>query len=170
MSSSSCSTGVAFAVHARSGQPNLIPAVPFCHLTFLAVRPSTRRYERTEVREGTLGAAFRARRWSRGLDQKAAAKEIGVTHATYCNWEVNRTEPDLRHMPAAIRFLGFDWRPKSMSLGARIRRIRTAAGLSIRTLAAIVGLDPSTLGECETGFREPSRRSAAKLEACLPRS
>ena len=53
-----------------------------------------------------LGAAFRVRRWSRGLEQREAAAEIGVSIATYRGWETNRYEPDLRHVPAAIRFLG----------------------------------------------------------------
>lgn len=119
--------------------------------------------------EGTLGAAFRTRRWMLGLDQKLAAEEIGVSVKTYCGWETNRSEPDLRNIPAAIRFLGFDWRPQGASLAARVHRARTAAGLSIRALAAIVGLDPSTMGECETDLRKPSRRSVAKLEEWLPR-
>ena len=141
--------------------------MPFCHLTFSTVRPILRRYERTKVPEGTLGAAFRAQRWSRFLDQKQAAEEIGVTVATYCNWEVNRAEPDLRNIPAAIWFLGFDWRPKGVTLGERIRRARTAAALSIRQLAALLGVDSSTLRQCERGLHKPSRRLAAKLDAWL---
>lgn len=42
--------------------------------------------------EGTLGAAFRTRRWSRGLDQKQAAEEIGVSVKTYAGWETNCQE------------------------------------------------------------------------------
>jgi len=61
------------------------PAVPFCHLAFSAPRPAIRRYERIRVPEGTLGAAFRERRWSRGLEQWEAAEEIGVSVATYRN-------------------------------------------------------------------------------------
>jgi|ERR1051326_1059477 transcriptional regulator with XRE-family HTH domain len=146
-----------------------IPAVPFCHLTFSAGRPILRRYERTKVPEETLGAAFRARRWSRGLGQREAAEEIGVSVDTYCNWEVNRREPDLRNIPAAIRFLGFDWRPQGASLGARVHRARTAAGLSITRLAALLGADPSTVGGWEAGRQVPSKRSAEKLEWWLSR-
>jgi hypothetical protein len=56
--------------------------VPFCQLTFLSVRPPLRHYERVKVPEGTLGAAFRTRRWGRGLEQREAAKEIGMSVAT----------------------------------------------------------------------------------------
>lgn len=120
--------------------------------------------------EGTLGAAFRARRWSRGLDQKDAAKEIGVCTATYCCWENNLTEPDLRNIPRAIRFLGFDFRPSGASLGDRIRNARTAAGLSITELADRLGSDASAVREWESGLHAPSKRSAAKLEDWLARS
>ena len=141
--------------------------MPFCHLTFLAARPVARRYERTKVPEGTLGSAFRARRWSRGLDQEKAAAEIGISVKTYCGWETNRRKPDLRHIPAGIRFLGFDWRPPGLSLGARIRRARTAAGLSITRLAALIEADPSTVSEWENDLRTPSGRSTEKLERWL---
>jgi DNA-binding XRE family transcriptional regulator len=87
-----------------------------------------RRSGRANISAETLGAAFR--RWSCGLQQRQAAAEIGISVATYCNWETNRSEPDLRNIPAAIQFLGFDWRPQGKTLGARLRRARTAAGLS----------------------------------------
>ncbi|MGZ5449708.1 MAG: helix-turn-helix domain-containing protein [Thermoanaerobaculia bacterium] len=143
--------------------------MPFCHLTFSAGRPILRHYERTEVPEGTLGAAFRSRRWSRGLDQKEAAEEIGVSVNAYSGWETNRREPDLRNMPAAVRFLGSDWRPQGASLGDRIRGARTAAGLSIKQLSALLKTDPSTVGGWESDRQAPSRRSTAKLEEWLHR-
>jgi transcriptional regulator with XRE-family HTH domain len=141
--------------------------VPFCHLAFSAPRPALRRYERTKVPAGTLGAAFRERRWSRGLEQWEAAEEIGVSVATYRAWETNRMKPDLRNIPAAIRFVGLDWRPQHASLGGRIRRMRTAAGLSVAQLATLLGVDPSTVLGWEAGLHEPSARSAAKLEKWL---
>ena len=119
--------------------------------------------------EGTLGAAFRARRWSHGLDQKQAAEEIGVSTKTYCGWERNRSEPDLRNIPTAIRFLGFDWRPEGDNLGARIRRARTAAGLSIAQLAAHLETDSSTVRGWETGLHQPSNQSTMKIKEWLPR-
>jgi hypothetical protein len=60
------------------------PAVPFCHLAFSAARPPERRYERVKVPHGTLGGAFRQRRWARGLQQSEAAKDIGISVKTYC--------------------------------------------------------------------------------------
>ena len=143
------------------------PAVPFCHLTFSSSRPVLRRYERTNVPEGTLGGAFRTRRWTLGLEQKQAAKEIGTTLATYRNWEMNRSAPALKHLPGAIAFLGYDWRQEAPSLGDRIRRMRTAARLSIRDLAEVLGSDASTVAGWEAGTSTPSKRWADKLQAWL---
>ncbi|HEX7157676.1 MAG TPA: helix-turn-helix transcriptional regulator, partial [Edaphobacter sp.] len=81
--------------------------MPFCHLAFSAARPPERRYERAKVPANTLGAAFRECRWARGLAQREAAKDIGISVKTYCGWETNRTMPALIHLPAAIAFLGY---------------------------------------------------------------
>ena len=90
--------------------------MPFCHLVFSAPKPPIRRYERAEIPAGTLGAAFRERRWALGLDQKEVACEIGVSVDTYRGWETNRTTPALIHLPAAIAFLGYDWRHRMRPL------------------------------------------------------
>jgi transcriptional regulator with XRE-family HTH domain len=119
------------------------------------------------VPEGTLAAVFRERRSSRGQEQRAAAAEIGVSLATYRGWEANRTTPDLRNIPAAIGFLGFDWRPAGVSLSDRLRRARTAAGLSIKELAALLGSDPSTVRGWEMGLHAPAAQTAATLEKWL---
>jgi DNA-binding transcriptional regulator YiaG len=137
---------------------------------FLAVRPPLRRYERLKVPEGTLGAALRVRRWSRGLEQMEAAQEIGVSVATYRGWETNRRQPDLRHIPAAILFLGFDWRERGASLGEAIRYARTAAALSIRELAAMLRVDPTTLRAWEAGLHKPSSISVARVHDWLRRT
>jgi DNA-binding transcriptional regulator YiaG len=130
--------------------------VPFCHLRFSASRPVERRYERAKVPAGTLGAAFRERRWSRCLEQWQAAKEIGVSTATYRNWEVNRSVPTVKHLPGAITFLGYDWRLSDGTFGDRVRNARTGRGLSIRQLAAALGVDPSTLARWEANDGMPS--------------
>lgn len=144
--------------------------MPFCHLTFTASRPVERRYERAKVPAGTLGAAFRERRWRRGLDQREAAKEIGVSIKTYCGWETNRTTPAVIHLPAAIAFLGHDWRERDATLGGRLRLARTAAGLTIRELAGQLGVDPSTLREWEANVHIPSRRYRARLDEWLAKT
>ena len=78
--------------------------------------------------------------------------------------------PDLRNIPAAIRFLGQDWRPAGGGLGDRIRRTRTAAGLSISELARVLRLDESAVRGWEVGLHNPSRRSAEKIQEWLERT
>jgi transcriptional regulator with XRE-family HTH domain len=124
---------------------------------FFRLPPVARRYERVKVPEETLGAAFRAQRWRRRLEQSEAAEEIGVSVATYRGWETNRRRPDLRHIPAAIQFLGFDWRERGGSLGERLRHARTVT----------LRVDPTTLGTWEAGLRTLSRKSAAAVRDWL---
>jgi transcriptional regulator with XRE-family HTH domain len=143
------------------------PAVPFCHLSFSASRPVERRYERAKVPAGTLGAAFRERRWSRGLEQWQAAKEIGVSTATYRNWEVNRNLPTVKHLPGTIAFLGYDWRSSNGSFGNRVRTARTGRGLSIPEAAAAIGIDPTTLRRWEIGEGSPSLPLRQRLDRWL---
>jgi transcriptional regulator with XRE-family HTH domain len=141
--------------------------VPFCHLAFSAARPAIRRYERAKIPAGTLGTAFRERRWSRGLEQWQAADEIGVSVATYRTWEVNRSVPTVKHPPAAIAFLGRDWRESNGSFGARVRATRTQRGLSIREAAGEMGIDPTTLRRWEVEEGEPSPTLRPLLETWL---
>jgi DNA-binding XRE family transcriptional regulator len=79
----------------------VIPAVPFCHLTFSADRPVLRRYERVKVPGETLGGKLRQKRWERRLEQAEVAQILGVSTTTYRNWEVNRRTP--RQSIAAVR-------------------------------------------------------------------
>ena len=141
--------------------------MPFCHLAFSAPRPALRRYERTKVPAGTLGAAFRERRWSRRLEQWQAAVEIGVSVATYRGWEVNRRVPTVKHLPGAIAFLGFDWRDSNDSFGGQIRMTRTRRGLSIREAASQIGIDPTTLRRWEVGDGLPSATLRRAIETWL---
>jgi transcriptional regulator with XRE-family HTH domain len=131
------------------------------------VRPVERRYERKRVGKGTLGAAFRERRWSRGLEQRQAAEEIGVALATYRNWEVNRKVPDLRLIPRAIRFLGYDWRQVPDDFGGKIWHARTAEGLCLPELAAKLGISPDTLLAWEANEHRPSPTLLKRVEGWL---
>jgi DNA-binding transcriptional regulator YiaG len=141
--------------------------VPFCHLTFSAVRPVLRRFERVKVPDGTLGAALRERRWGRALEQNEAAGEIGTTLATYRNWEVNRSVPTLKYVPGVIAFLGYDWRPEPRTFGDELRRTRTALGVSIRQLARELRLDTDTIEDSECERSMPSQRVRSIVETWL---
>lgn len=53
-----------------------------------------------------------------GLLQKEIGQRIGVCSLTITNWENGRTEPDSRHLPAILGFLGYDqWPIPAKSVG-----------------------------------------------------
>ena len=87
---------------------------------------------------------------------------------TVCNWEINRTSPQLRLIPKIIAFLGFvPYDTQSGSLAKRIVTCRRAMGLNQKELARQLGVDPSTLGKWETGKGEPSEKHRKTLLAFL---
>src|SRR6266852_4507743 len=64
-----------------------------------------------------------------------------------------RTQPDLRRLPAVIRFLGYDPRPPAEGIGGALKRYRQARGVSQEDLAAMLGVDPSTLANFSSSYR-----------------
>ncbi len=98
--------------------------------------------------------------------QKEVAAEIGVDASSVYNWENGRTEPELRHLPAIIRFLGYDPTPEGKTLGQRVRRTRRALGLSQEKLARDLGIDPSTVRDIEAEHL-PGPRIRALVDAFL---
>jgi DNA-binding XRE family transcriptional regulator len=75
-------------------------------------------------------------------------------------------EPELRFLPAILRFLGYDPRPAPATLGGQIRAAREAAGLSERELARRLGLDPGTLAAWE---RDEVRRPYPRIRRVFER-
>jgi transcriptional regulator with XRE-family HTH domain len=107
----------------------------------------------------------------RGLWQKHVAQEIGCSKASLLNWEKGRAEPELRFLPAILRYLGYDPRPEPATFGGRIRAAREAAGLSERELARRLGLDPGTLAAWERDeVRRPYPRIRRVFEGWLASS
>ncbi len=92
----------------------LTTALPFCGLTLTALKPPDPAYP-TEL--ATVGNHIRKGRLDLGLLQREVAAEIGVDASSVYNWENGRTEPQLRHLPAIIRFLGYDLKVEVRHLG-----------------------------------------------------
>jgi transcriptional regulator with XRE-family HTH domain len=110
----------------------------------------------------TLGDHLRRRRLSLKLLQRQVAKQLGVGKTSIYNWETNRTKPGLEHMPAIIRFLGYNPIPPSDGWADRLVQNRTALGLSQKEAAKQMGVDPCTLARWERGEREPAGAFAAR--------
>jgi len=92
---------------------------------------------------------------------------LGVDPTTVTNWELSRTAPALRFIPSIIRFLGYVPFPPGQSLADRLRAGRRALGLSQERLAAIVGVNESTMARWERGSRQPGGEFLTRLEDLL---
>jgi site-specific DNA recombinase len=116
---------------------------------------STGRVIRIPVAPQTVGDHIRKRRLGLKLLQKDVAKPIGVDKTSVFNWEGNRSSPEIRYMPAIIRFLGYNPLPAAHTFSEQLVRQRTSLGLSQTESAERLGVDPSTLAKWEQGKREP---------------
>jgi DNA-binding XRE family transcriptional regulator len=95
-------------------------SLPFYQWSITAAR-SIPRYP-AEI--GHIGHRLLKRRLELRLQQKEAAKSLGVHPGCLENWEYGRRRPADRFYPAIIRFLGFNPLPEAVSLGGSIRRER----------------------------------------------
>ena len=78
----------------------------------------------------TLGDHLRRRRLMLKLIQAQVAAQFGVDKSSIHNWETNVCEPEVKYMPAVIRFLGYNPLPPGNGCGDRLVQCRTALGLS----------------------------------------
>ena len=103
----------------------------------------------------TVGDHLRKRRLGLKMLQKDVAEQLGVDKTSVFNWEANTAVPEIRYMPAIIRFLGYNPLPAASTLAEQLVRQRTSMGLSQKESAERLGVDPSTLAKWEQGKREP---------------
>jgi site-specific DNA recombinase len=104
----------------------------------------------------TVGDHLLRRRVVLKLLQKQVAEQLGLDKMTISNWENGRSKPGPAHMPAVIRFLGYNPLPASKEWPDRLVHGRTAMGLTQREAARRIGVDAGTLARWERGEREPS--------------
>ncbi len=100
-----------------------------------------------------MGEHLKRTRLDLKLLQRQGAEEIGCSKASLLNWERGRAEPELRFIPAIIRFLGYDPTAPdaTLSIGEKLRAARRARGLSQEALARLLGIDPTTVRDWEAG-------------------
>lgn len=113
----------------------------------------------------TLGDRLRTRRLDLGLFQKEVAKHIGVTTDTITNWELNRTEPEVRYLPTIIDFLGYVPFPVGETFPERLKAYRLMQGLSQEKFARELGIDETTLWKWENGKSSPSIVLRGRIES-----
>jgi transcriptional regulator with XRE-family HTH domain len=122
---------------------------------------------RIPIEPKTVGDHIRRRRLELKLLQKDVAKQLGVCQPSVYNWEANRSQPDIRYIPAIIQFLGYDPLPSVEGLGAQLVQRRIALGLSQKEAARRIGVDPGTLARRERDEREPAGKFAEAVERFL---
>ena len=88
---------------------------------------------------------------------------------TICNWEADRTSPQLRLVPMITEFLDYDpYDRRPGTLGQGILAHRRALGLTQEGLGHRLGIDPSTLGRWERGEGQPSPKLHRLLLELFP--
>jgi len=105
-----------------------------------------------------------------GLRQVDVARQIGTNKDTVHNWEVGHTIPALRYIPKIIEFLGYVTKNEprgSLYLPERLKAYRWVNGLSQKDLAAVLGVDESTVWHWEQANTQPSREHTARSEELL---
>jgi site-specific DNA recombinase len=122
-------------------------------------RLSTR--NRVPAKLETLGDHLLRRRLTLKLLQRQVAETLRVEKSSVANWEANRAKPRVEHMPAIIRFLGYNPLPPSDGWADRLVKGRMAMGLTQSQSAKRIGVDPATLARWERGEREPTGAFAA---------
>jgi site-specific DNA recombinase len=115
----------------------------------------------------TIGDHLLRRRLTLKLLQRQVAKQIEVNVASIVNWENNLSKPKVSHMPAIIRFLGYNPLPPSNGWAERLVQARTAVGLTQREAAGRIGVDQCTLARWERSEREPTGAFAKRASHFL---
>jgi transcriptional regulator with XRE-family HTH domain len=115
----------------------------------------------------TIGDHIRRRRLGLKLLQREAAEQIGVCEPSIFNWESNRGTPEIRFMPAIIRFLDYNPLPEATTVAEQLVRHRTALGLSRNKAAKELGVDAGTLARWERGGQEPAGELLRQVERFL---
>lgn len=115
----------------------------------------------------TLGDHIRRRRVDLKLLQREVGQHIGVHCLSVMNWELNRTTPELKHMPAIISFLGYDPLPRPTTWAEGLVQHRRGRGWSQKRLAAELAVDPTTLARWERGEKSPWGTYAVRVKALV---
>jgi transcriptional regulator with XRE-family HTH domain len=113
----------------------------------------------------TIGDHVRRRRQELGLTQTEAAKAVGVVRDALARWESKGSDPDLRTLPAVIKFLGYDPRPSPSTFAEFLKHARGGMGLSVPELAAQIGIPAPSLHAWEQGRYEPSQKRVLAVKA-----
>jgi DNA-binding transcriptional regulator YiaG len=98
----------------------------------------------------TLGDKIRKRRIELQLTIQQLARLLEVTEEAVVYWEYNRGQPKVYNYPKLIEVLGFlPFEVDTSTLGGKIIAYRYSKGLSRNKFSKMLGVDESTLRNCE---------------------
>ena len=115
-----------------------------------------------------LGDHSRSVRLERKLLQHEVADIIGVTCTTVVNWEANKTEPVISHMPAITEFLGYCLVEyvRECEAGQTLLNIRIQEGLNVKKMAKRIGVDSRSISAFEEG-KVKEKKTFEKIQEYL---
>ncbi len=112
----------------------------------------------------TRGEHIRKKRLDCNLKQSEIARIIGVSESTIWNWE-HGSEPDVKHVPSIIKYLGyvpFD-KPENIGISEKLRYYKLINGLTIKQLAKEIGCNHEQLMDWIGGKVRPSKRNLERI-------
>ena len=113
----------------------------------------------------TIGEKIRNRRLELRLLQKDVADIIGICEGTVTYWENDRVEPQTKHYPKLIKFLGYvPFEIDATTTGGKIKMYRFLNGLSQEDLAKELGINESTVFHYENGRHLPQPQTLKKMK------
>jgi transcriptional regulator with XRE-family HTH domain len=116
----------------------------------------------------TLGQHLRARRLSLGLIQREVADQLSVNEYTIQNWESGKRKPMAQHLPAILRFLGYDPYPSEpKTIGDQLAAKCREFGWTQKETALHLGVDPSMVTRWEAGRAVKYRKHREALARFL---
>jgi len=96
------------------------------------------------------------------------AGKLQISQSTYITWETDQAEPEIRHWPKIINFLGLDpFAGKESTLGERLQAKYRELGIPRRRAANLLGIDEGTLLRYERGKWQPGKRNGEIIERFL---
>jgi transcriptional regulator with XRE-family HTH domain len=100
------------------------------------------------------------------LSTLEVAEIIGVKKSTVWNWE-HGTEPELKHMPKIIEFLGYAPFECPEDPIGRLRYFKLVKGLSYEWLGQLMDREPEQLMDWLSGRVRPCRKNIQNIKSFL---
>jgi DNA-binding transcriptional regulator YiaG len=109
---------------------------------------------------------MRKRRVELRLLQKNVAQRLGVCENTVTHWETGYSQPQVKHYPAIIGFLGhYPFDHETESLSGKIRQIRYCNGFGVYQCAEFLHVSYDAIKRWEGGSPVTNRRLRGLIEA-----